>query len=161
MRYGGKRAEQPRLECAASNLLKRLADAVASKQGDRRSQKFWPGTVGAGGHCFPLDIALALSATTFAAGDLKYKNSCFGIPPFARAISRGNMLWKLKFHFAFNHFRPLLLVLFTFSRPRSVIRGKCMVMLCCQQSTLARVRMTNSGPEETPAKTRDRSCWFA
>jgi hypothetical protein len=55
----GRPVEQPRLECAASNLLKRLADAVASKQGDRRSQKFWPGAVGADGHCFPLDIALA------------------------------------------------------------------------------------------------------
>jgi hypothetical protein len=88
----GRPVEQPRLECAASNLLKRLADAVASKQGDRRLQKFWPGTVGAGGHCSPVGIALALSATTFAAGDLKYKNGCFGIPPFARAISRGNML---------------------------------------------------------------------
>jgi hypothetical protein len=40
--------EQPRLEYAAPNLLKRPADAVASKQGDRHLQKFRPGTVGPG-----------------------------------------------------------------------------------------------------------------
>jgi len=78
--------EQPRLEYAAPNLLKRPADAVASKQGDRHLQKFRPGTVGPGegaGRALLqiIDIALALCATTFAAGNPKYKSSCEGFLP--------------------------------------------------------------------------------
>jgi hypothetical protein len=82
----------------------------------------------------PTDIALAVKATIFA-----------------ELISDANFIAAI--YIASNHFRLLLLIGLIFVL---LSHGLGMVWLCFQQWDAGWVRMTDSGPEEASAKSRDR-----